>query len=716
MPGGNIERQSTGPLGAFPLRIPLGKLLAVLAALVLTPAWWALNEARSPFLEKFYERTYWLSLRDSFAVAPGGQPLGAEYEVALENTPNGLALAGVEDAEEFRGTLIIQKQSLNPKLFHAWLKDHVYHGSALNRYGLLGAVETASFFVLLMFGANFDRRRRLSAMDGTHRRGTRFICWQRFNGEQLGPLWRLWMFFSYRRLASTKVQAAIRRSRRWAATPACYRAAAGRVAQFLRFVGLRWPGAEGPGLALEIGLLARAVISEELIPYHLNLFGGTGRGKSTLIRNIILLIRARNETFVVHDPKREFYREFYRPGIDWAIDPRLEECPYWAMEDEAADEPEATPWASSFFPEHPRSQPFFVRKPRAIFAYLMSRYSAHNEPGEPATCARLGSWLSGGESEILKRVKGTEHYRSLNRGGSTTVEISDMSQSLFTTLGEIAKVLRMMPASPEGRRRFSLREWKKNRQGCIFLCSEPETQEAIMPLHTAIADMAILHTQAEVHDRDVPRVWFVFDEAATMGRVGQLESGMTKQRASGNPIVLGFHDLPQLEQRYGEKGAQTITAQAYTNIIVGTGSDKEAAHIEKMIGHEEIDRVTENRPWHLLLFNKGHRARSVTNQITSTAPVTAAEIQALPRFHGYMLQEGRVLRFNIRRPRKKGALIEPVLRTIPPLIFREDPAESLPAADGVVVCPVDDPIPAPWNFDDFRTDVLEGEKALAGKA
>jgi hypothetical protein len=191
MPGENIERQSTGPLGAFPLRIPLGKVLAVLAALALTPAWWALNEARSPFLEKFYERTYWLSLRDSFAVAPGGQPLAAEYEVALENTPSGLALAGVEDAEEFRGTLIIQKQSLNPKLFHAWLKDHVYHGSALNRYGLLGAVETVSFLVLLMFGANWDRRRRLSAMDGTHRRGTRFMGWRRFNREQLGPLWRL---------------------------------------------------------------------------------------------------------------------------------------------------------------------------------------------------------------------------------------------------------------------------------------------------------------------------------------------------------------------------------------------------------------------------------------------------------------------------------------------------------------------------------------------
>jgi hypothetical protein len=55
------------------------------------------------------------------------------------------------------------------------------------------------------------------------------------------------------------------------------------------------------------------------------------------------------------------------------------------------------------------------------------------------------------------------------------------------------------------------------------------------------------------------------------------------------------------------------------------------------------------------------------------------------------------------------------LRTIPPLIFREDPAESLPPPDAVVVCPVDDPIPAPWNFEDFRTDLIEGERSLAGK-
>jgi hypothetical protein len=712
---GAIERRTTGPFGAFPLRLPLGKLAACFVAAALIPIWWTVGLSQTPYLKTFYERTYWASLRDSFRLTSDGKLLPAEYALLLEQTEKGLSLASVEDAEASGNRLRVERRFVNPKLFHAWLRDEIYHGSELNIYGFFAMAETISFLLLFLVGANIDRRRRLSAMDGTHRRGTLFVSWRRFNSYQLGPLWWLWVVLFWRgRLGSAEVCEAIKRGRRLAATPACYLAAGGRRAQLLRKVGVRWPGAEGPGLAVEIGRLARVVVSEELLSYHLNIFGSTGRGKSTLMRNLIQQIRARGETFVIHDPKREFYREFYRPGIDWAIDPRLEVCPYWAMEDEAADEPEATPWASSFFPRQPRSSPFFIEVPRAIFAYLMSRYSAYNEPGDTATCAKLGYWLANGEREILPRVKGTEHYRSLNRGGTTKVEISDQSQGLFSTLGKIAKVLRMMPAMPEGRRTFSLKEWKRDRRGCIFLCSEPETQEAVLPLHTAIVDMAILHTQAEVRDRDVPRVWFVLDEVATMDRIGQLESGMTKQRASGNPIVLGCHDLPQLEERYGEKGAQTITAQAYTNIVLGTGSEREALHIEKMIGHEEIDRVTENRPWHLMLFNRGHRARSITNQVTTTAPVTAAEIQALPRFEGYILQEGRVLRFKLRPPKKKAVLAEPVQRIIPPLIYREEPEPtSVNALQAEVICPVDAPIPPPWNFDDYRTDLPDKEGAVA---
>ncbi len=279
MAGENIERSSTGWLGAFPLRIAVGKVLAVCAALLLTPVWWALNEARSPFLEKFYERTYWASLRDGFQVAPGGEPVAAQYEVALENTPTGLALASVEDAEEFQNKLIIQKQSVNPKLFHAWLHDHVYHGSALNRYGFLVAFETVSFLgfcssartwidagVCLRWTAHIGAVRGLWGGGGSIGSSS-----GRCGACGCFSLTNVWLLRRCKPLSGEVGGGRLH--------PFVIGLLAAGWRKHCAVFGVRWPGAEGPGLALEIGLIARALISEELLPYHLNLFGGTGRGK-----------------------------------------------------------------------------------------------------------------------------------------------------------------------------------------------------------------------------------------------------------------------------------------------------------------------------------------------------------------------------------------------------------------------------------------------------
>ena len=725
-----IQRSVTGIRGAFPLRFPVGKSLAFVTVLALVPVWWEVGEAVRPRIKTFYAKTYWKSLADGWATAPNGLPKMGVYRVLVIGNSNAPLLATQATLDAVPDQVREQSLLLDSKALHRWLKENVYEGSELSIYYIFVGLEFGSALLLFWLGAESDWRRRNRAIQGTHRRGTRFMTWRGFNRAELGPLWLLWCVIAWRKkLTDPILLEAGRRGRRLGSTAGCYLAATLekreslvdllrrvcrrlrtsrwlyrrlliatraflRVAvRFIRWLGVRWPGAEGPGVSFRVGRIARAVISEELLPYHLNIFGATGRGKSTLIRELLYQIEARGETAVVHDPKREFFREFYNVERgDVVIDPRLEECPYWAMEDEAQDEPEATPWASSLFPDQPRGNPFFFEVPRAIFAYLMSRYSAYNAPEDPASCASLGYWLAKGPSAILPRLKGTEHYLSLNRGGQNVIEMSDQSQGLFSTLGKLAKPLRMMPDAPARRRRFSVKQWAKKRRGWIFLSSEPVTQEAMMPLHSTIADMAILHTQAEVHDRELPRVWFVLDEVATMGPVSQLVSGSTKQRASGNPVILGFHDLAQMEFLYGEKRAQTITGQAYTVMTLGTGSEKEAGHIERTIAHEEIDQMTENRPSHLF----GHRARNQSNQVRDTAVVTAAQIQALPRFTGYMLQEGRVIKFKIQ-PCARRVRIEGTERIIPPLVYREEPEKPAEDPRPFVVCPVNDKPPAPYK-------------------
>ena len=134
---GAIERRTTGPFGAFPLRLPLGKLAACFVAAALIPIWWTVGLSQTPYLKTFYERTYWASLRDSYRLTSDGKLLPAEYALLLEQTEKGLSLASVEDAEASGNRLRVERRFVNPKLFHAWLRDEIYHGSALNTLRLL---------------------------------------------------------------------------------------------------------------------------------------------------------------------------------------------------------------------------------------------------------------------------------------------------------------------------------------------------------------------------------------------------------------------------------------------------------------------------------------------------------------------------------------------------------------------------------------------------
>ncbi|MGI9070449.1 MAG: type IV secretion system DNA-binding domain-containing protein [Bryobacteraceae bacterium] len=619
------ERAKPGRWGAFPIRFPIAKVGAILAALILLPAWWKVGVWRRPVLQQLYLKTYVRTAYDSVSFFSHGHVGKKQYAAVVAGAiVNPILLS--EDAFKAHPEMArVQLITVHPPAFHRWLQERIYGGAITNTFGLFIILLSSTFALLFMGGVELDRRRYRSGQRGVHVRGTAMVSWRRFNRKARKPT---------------------------GITLRCG----------------RWPW-------------QKLRIAEELLAYHLATFGATGRGKSTIFREVLHQVQARGETAVIYDPKGEFRDEFYSVERgDVILDPTDERCPYWELEGEAKDEAQATPWAQAFWPDEPRQQPFFKRHPRAIMAYLLSRYSAFNEPELPATCAALGYWLSMPvEKEILPRLRGTEHADSLKRS-------SDQSQGLKSTLGEIAKPLRMMPATPEGREKFSVREWSRKRQGWIFMTSTPLTADALLPLQSAMLDMLILSTQNPA-ERGVklPKIWFVLDEVASLQKLPQLEGGMTKQRASGGTLILGIHDHAQMKKRYGEEGSTTVMAQAGTNIFLQTEDGTAARYVEQFIGHEEIERIQENRPVHI---ETKHRSRSWTNQTVDSPVVTASEIQALPRFSGYVKQEGKVVQIQVQKLARhvKTKRLE---RIIPPLIFRDEP-EPNPAAEHVV--PVDDEV------------------------
>lgn len=650
------ERSTPGRWGPFPVRAPIGKLCGILLSLALIPVWWKVGEWKRPVLEQLYLKTYARTVVDAVSLHPKRRAPNKQYWLVVKGAesdpiatnPILATQADVDRAIEyemkqlgFGAAVRMQMVSVYPPALHDWLQKEIYHGDILSTFRLFIMLCAGSFIICVWGGVEIDRRRQRRGQYGVHVRGTRFVSRRLFN--RLAPKSK-------------------------------------------------------PGIVLRCGKRAWQTIriAEELLAYHMAIFGATGRGKSTIIRELLHQVRARKESAVIYDPKGEFRDEFYSEERgDIILDPGDARCPYWELECEAEDEAQAAPWASAFWPEIPRAQPFFRNYAKGMFAFLMSRYSAFHEPENPATAAALGYWLAHPKEQVAPKLKGTEFAVAADPSAK------EQSGGLYATLGEVSRALRMMPATREGRSRFSVRDYAKARRGWVFMTSTPLTAEALLPLQSAVMDLLILSTQAPpVPGENLPKVWFVLDELASMQRLPQLQSGMTKQRASGNVLVLGIHDMAQLKERYGDNGAATVTSQAATNIILQTESDTAAAAMAGLIGKEEIERMTESRPVHMAA--KHNRARSWSNQTVESSVAMASEIQGVRRFKGWLKQEGKLVDIEIQ-PLARTVKTGHIERIIPPLIFREEPEANAavetvaPPRRAPVAVPVDDVPPEPYR-------------------
>ena len=571
-----IEKASPVWPRRFPVWRTAGLLLSLAFGAMLVRAW--LVWIATP-LERFYFPSF--VRLTVFADLPNLPKLGRKRAsdvsfpvVFVGQTPATEAAIGTT-----RTQISIRDLRLQPDRFADWLRADIYGGHSV--YGVLRWPLSGFGICLIAFvviGAGLDQRHDSEARNGRRLRGSGLTSRWLFNWQIKGDGLRF-------RLTSRR-----------------------NLLEVLK------PGESGKDL----------VIKRDREAHHIQIAGDTGTGKSTLVRQIIYQIEARNEVAIIFDPDREYIAEFFNEKRgDWVLNPKDDRCPYWPIGAEADDEAEATPIAIGLFPDEPTRQQFFLSHTRAIFSYLLATYKP--------TVNELAYWMAHPE-EIDARVKGTEHQHTL------TANAAPQRAGILGSLNEAGKPLRMMPTHPEGRRTWTVREWAKRRKGWIFITSTPDTIDALRPMQSLWLDMLILKLQAGAPEKGQARVWMILDELASLNALPQLHSAMTKQRKSDNPIVLGFQGMSQLDAIYGKK-AETILSQAYTNIVLRTREPRAAKHLSELIGKAQLERIRESKParW----FQVRHRTYSTERVVDPV--VMESEIQGLEDLHGYFVQQDKVV-------------------------------------------------------------------------
>jgi type IV secretory pathway TraG/TraD family ATPase VirD4 len=415
--------------------------------------------------------------------------------------------------------------------------------------------------------------------------------------------------------------------------------------------------------------MKRLRIRESDSASHLVLVGDTGTGKSQLLCQILDQIQARGDIAVILDTQNDgFLTRYFRPERgDWVLNPKDERCPYWNIFDEATDEADAMAVANSLFPEPPvdinTSAKFFHSHTVGVASYLLA-YGKNDDGGRPTT-ADLGYWMAH-PGEIDKRIKGSEHEHTL------TANAAPQRAGILGTLNTAGRSLRMMPTTIGARRQFCVRDWVEQREGWIFVSNTQDTRDALRPLQSMWLDLLILRLLAMGGRKDLPRVWILLDELASLQTLPKLHTALTEMRKTGNVMVLAFQNFADLEALYGRK-ASTIFSQPKTKLVFRTSHAGSAKELQDLVGEVELLRVRETHGMHV----GWHRRRDTQTTDKVREPlVMASQIQGLRDLHGYMIQPGMVVPVAlpyIERPVIAPALIE---RTIPPMEKRPAPPDD----------------------------------------
>ena len=378
---------------------------------------------------------------------------------------------------------------------------------------------------------------------------------------------------------------------------------------------------------------------------HIQVMGDTGVGKTTLLTQILSQIEERKESAIIYDPAGEFTQRFFREDRgDYILNPFDQRFPYWTPSSELRNAAEARTIAASLYqPTENKKGEFFTETPQKIFAHLM-RYRPSAED--------LVAWMSSPE-EIDKRVEGTELAAMIAQNAP------DQRNGVLGSLGLIADGLRLIPRKEsKDAREWSATTWSEKREGWIFLSSVEEAQqEALRPLHSLWLDLLILRLLAPAKEGQ-KRAWFVIDEVATLQRLPQFHTALTKGRKSNNPIIYGYQGKAQLEVIYGHL-AEVMLSQPATKIVMKTAEPKAAKWASELIGDIEIERVRET-------VADGKRAGKSFHMDRQIEPlVMASEIAGLNDLHAFLKLGNNVTRFSF--PHTERALVAPAFleRKIP---------------------------------------------------
>lgn len=393
---------------------------------------------------------------------------------------------------------------------------------------------------------------------------------------------------------------------------------------------------------------APVVIPPEFETRHILMMGTTGSGKSQAIYNLQKTIRVRGQKCLIMDHGGETLQRFYRPGKDHIFNPFDKRGVSWNIFNEAHRRYDWAKIAKFIVKDGEGDSASWHSRAQNFMTNGMSQLSKR---GETFRCTdallqfMLKSELHGKDdpTTLESLMQGTSSQPLFAPGADRA--LSSIHGIVSDSLTAMEHLLLRDQGSNSGD--FSMADWVKDEDddSWTFLSYSDASFAAIQPLFGILVASAIQNVM-ELRPDSARRFFFFLDEIASLGRVPHLVDALTKFRKYGGCVVAGLQSYSQLEEIYGDKGAQTLMSCFNTKVLLRT-SDASTAEAESLLVGSEL-RTEEGRSE--TTQANGETSLGTSQSLQERRIVMPRTFQTLPDLEGYALVGGSTVAQHIKIP------------------------------------------------------------------
>lgn len=377
---------------------------------------------------------------------------------------------------------------------------------------------------------------------------------------------------------------------------------------------------------------------------NLLLHGTPGSGKSNALNKLLQQLRARGDMVIIYDKGCSLVKRHFNENTDKMLNPLDKRCEFWDLWLECQSTPDYDSVSNTLIPQGTKEDPFWTGSARTIFTAVASRLK--NNPKRSYNLL-LRTLLAINLKALREYVAGTEASNLMEE------KVEKTAISIRGVLTNYVKALRYLQGIERtGKPRFAIREWMKEvnepgkRHGWLWITSNARQHESLKPLISMWLAQAA-DCVLEMGENPTRRVWFIYDELASLHKLPGLPMALSEARKFGGCFVLGFQNKPQLDFTYGKDFADSMMDLLNTRFFFRSPDEGVANYVMRQLGQRRARVFNEQYSYGADTVRDGV---SFSKQEEDQYLVNYSDIQSLPDLSCYVTLPGEypVVRMNMK--------------------------------------------------------------------